>query len=522
MSHMEEGSPSAVPLLLSDVSAENVEAGRDARVLRKIRKRKRIVALISAFVLIVAVVFCIGYFVIGKRIAQRCIDGAKMELEGTVLKPPSESQDHRLYRFGAELSVKLSKFHMMKGVRGKIEPAVWKLGYNGTDVALLNAAAIKVSEATTKFKMNVTVDVTNRTAFAHLARDLVRMNLTTWRVRTSASISAKIWGFFPIHYSNLHFDKTLTVRGFGGLESGMKLLGFDVVSGKLPRQYNVEANVSIYNPAIVNISNCGDVKFEFMYRKKKMGSGILPSMSLIAGWNNLSISCALEPDEVDAGTGSDLISAYFNNWSATVSAHAVNDTMQVFKDFVGAMTLSLDVPKSKAHLVERVIIDGFGALHTLRSARSRLTTMREFSSFPMTLPVQLVLYNMFRAPVTVNAINMSAFLFEADTGDPVVVGGQTAGPGSRYLPITIPGKSSCASLRVPVTINVTSRDALDILTEFLVVLMKGDAFIGLNGTTTLDMAPTKLSPFFTEPMIPACMENSKFCGTTPSVCRVGR
>jgi hypothetical protein len=175
--------------------------------------------------------------------------------------------------------------------------------------------------------------ITDKQVWNTFAERMLRNKTVTWRLKSSATITAKAMGM-SVTFKNVAFDKTMPLACFDGMPD-VQMDVFDM-SQSTPNKLVVNMKVCLKNPSAIAIMDLGDLNFGIRYRGAKMGN-VTSTASAIAkpkdvasdadclrfgdkGYNMIAMNGSLHPE--NHSVADELVSRYFSGQTSAVSAQA--------------------------------------------------------------------------------------------------------------------------------------------------------------------------------------------------------
>eukprot|EP00002_Diphylleia_rotans_P003357 TRINITY_DN1229_c0_g1_i5.p1 TRINITY_DN1229_c0_g1~~TRINITY_DN1229_c0_g1_i5.p1 ORF type:complete len:1091 (-),score=250.98 TRINITY_DN1229_c0_g1_i5:266-3538(-) len=317
--------------------------------------------LIGAIVAII--MFPLFFEVIGPQVAQSAVDQAQVDFKSVTITNPGTTT----FRLSATGDVKDAG-----AIEGKTKPMDIEVMFDGKVLGTAKLPPIKAGPTKKTFNIDELFQITDMTLFDQFVRATIYESFVTWRLVGDAKLTASIIGI-PITFEGIDFDKTSTLTAFNSFPN-VELLVFDLTKSNATH-INVDMQVNMYNPAVLNIDPLGNLEFDIVYKGARMGTLFAENVSVYMGPNILSMAGSIIPDDMDVAD--ELFSRYLRGDDTVVSAVATENasSIELYREALVGLELFTTLKGQETELVQKIdFLDMFviPASNTTVDLKSRL------------------------------------------------------------------------------------------------------------------------------------------------------
>ncbi|KXS20958.1 hypothetical protein M427DRAFT_41124 [Gonapodya prolifera JEL478] len=260
------------------------------------RARRLAICCLVMGVVIAAIMIPVAIFVIAPKIAQSLITGSTLQFISSDIMDPRED-GFTLRVVGKIENTGFLPAHI-------VVPDPVQVSWQGQNMISLPLDPIDATPGVGA-TINSTVDakILDATAFATFAKQMLLVESFDWRLQAMVSATA-----LGITFNNLLLDKTVTLKGFNGLNN-VTILSFDLPSSDPTAGIILNIRADLFNPSPIGV-DMGDISFNVSLNGSTIGTSSAKGVTVKAGDNLLAMNGNIIP--VTSALQGDTLTEMFN------------------------------------------------------------------------------------------------------------------------------------------------------------------------------------------------------------------
>jgi len=249
-------------------------------------------------------------------------------------------------------------FQNIHGLGATVHAMETAVMYEGEEFGKVLIPATEVSSGDNNpFDVDSTFHITNDSVWVQVGHALARSPTIDWSVAGTASVTAHVLGF-PMSFSGIPFEKTVSVKGFDGLKK-VNVTTFRM-NESTPEEVVLTVDALVWNPSYTALAPVGELYFNMSYQGIIVGwLKTVGSVDIIRGWSPMSMTGRFHPHD-DPATHKlvdSLMSKYLQGIPTEVTCTTLNSTIAVFSQVFHGINLTAEFNQGPQPLIHTMAID---------------------------------------------------------------------------------------------------------------------------------------------------------------------
>jgi hypothetical protein len=456
--------------------------------------KKRCAVTTLSVLLLSMMVGALGWWFLGHMYVQNLMDQVTLSVRDASLRVPAAPASGQMQQaVHVELALGASMVGTLPPVNVVLLATTLDVTFQGTTLGDLLISDTTLSSSDPDFDLESVMHVTNHTAYEEFLAILALSDEVT--LTSSGVVQLNVLSFVP--FFGIHFQQPLSFAGLRNLGNGDEQLNVKVFALEQSEGHSspsVSVAMALYNPSSFGFPGLGDVTFDCYVQDELVLQVFGASLQMNRNWTVAPMTGDLTRELVHNNNPGAV--ALFSNYLAGkptfLSVHNGRSTEPAFSASIHALHLNVTFPGTSDSLIKYAV-----ATYSLA-----WMTLQLFTTFGVTVPIDLTLFNPLDVPVVVTRLDFRVFFQGTD-----IMGIH------RNVRFTLPPRQNFQTQGITGRAQANGRGRLlNVISLFFNQVSAGLTLVNTSGTVGVELGDIALTLEYRANDMPVCpSDNSVGC-----------